>query len=119
MDLEPALPPPSATNHPGRFRLRSRATWQGQGPAGGAADGGGEGPFENAVAAPDGEVWLRLYAKADAKYVTYLAVPRSGTPRQFRLETSKNVLAVGESTVYIVHEDEDGFTVLEWFGRMR
>jgi hypothetical protein len=79
-----------------------------------------KGPFqEGAVAGPDGEVWARLNTVAGDSVTRYEVFPATGPSTwTMILPKGRTVVAVTARHVYAVHEDEDGFQVLERFGRV-
>lgn len=78
-----------------------------------------KGPFQDgAVAAPDGEVWAQLNTVAGDSVTRYEVLPVTGPSAQtVILPKDWKIVAVTERHVYAVHEDEDGFRVLERMGR--
>jgi hypothetical protein len=78
-----------------------------------------KGPFQDgAVAAPDGEVWAQLNTVAGDSVTRYEIFPvRGPSTWTVILPKSRTVVAVTARYVYAVHEDEDGFQVLERFDR--
>jgi hypothetical protein len=81
---------------------------------------GTKGPFQDgAVAAPDGEVWAQLNTVAGDSVERYEIFPAAGpSTRTMILPRGWKVVAVTEKHVYAVHEDADGFRVLERMDRM-
>jgi hypothetical protein len=79
-----------------------------------------KGPFQDgAVAAPDGEVWAQLNTMAGDSVTRYEVFPVTGpSTRTVILPKDWKVVAVTGRHVYAVHEDEDGFKVIERMGRM-
>jgi hypothetical protein len=74
-----------------------------------------KGPFADALAAEDGEVWLVLHGVAGDTVTRLLAVrPGDGAPRLYSIPSGHKLAAVGREWVYLSREDLDGFTVLEW-----
>jgi hypothetical protein len=73
-----------------------------------------KGPFADALAAEDGEVWLVLHGVAGDTVTRLLAVAPNGAPRAYSIPIDQKLAAVGREWVYLSHEDRDGFTVLEW-----
>ena len=80
-----------------------------------------KGPFQDgAVAAPDGEVWARLNTEAGDSVERYEVFhPTGPSTRTMIFPKDWKVVAVTEKHVYAVHEDADGFRVLERMGRAR
>jgi hypothetical protein len=78
-----------------------------------------KGPFQDgAIAAPDGEVWAQLNTVAGDSVTRYALFPVDGpSTRTVILPKGRKVVAVTARHVYAVHEDEDGFQVLERSGR--
>ena len=77
-----------------------------------------KGPYQDAVGAPDGEVWTRLNQAAGFTREIYAIHPVSGTPeRTVSFPKGYRVRAITDRFVYVTHEDEDGFQVLERFAR--
>jgi hypothetical protein len=79
-----------------------------------------KGPFQDgAVAAPDGEVWAQLNTVAGDSVTRYEVFPVTGpSMRTVIVSAGRKIIAVTARHVYAVHEDEDGFQVLERFGRV-
>lgn len=79
-----------------------------------------KGPYIDAVAAPDGEVWTRLNQPAGFTRELYAVHPVSGPPeRTVSMPKDYRVRAITEQFVYATHEDEDGFHVLARYRRPR
>ena len=78
-----------------------------------------KGPFQDgAVAAPDGEVWAQLNTVAGDSVTRYEIFPATGpSTKTVILPKDWKVVAVTAKHVYAVHEDEDGFQVIERMGR--
>jgi hypothetical protein len=78
-----------------------------------------KGPFQDgAVAAPDGEVWAQLNTVAGDSVTRYEVFPATGpSTKTVILSKDWTVVAVTARHVYAVHEDADGFQVLERFDR--
>jgi predicted RNA binding protein YcfA (HicA-like mRNA interferase family) len=79
-----------------------------------------KGPFQDdAVAAPDGAVWAQLNTVAGDSVARYEIFPATGpSTRTVVLPRDWKVVAVTGRHVYAVHEDEEGFKVIERMGRM-
>jgi hypothetical protein len=74
-----------------------------------------KGPFADALAAEDGEVWLVLHGLAGDTVTTLVAIrPREAAPRTYSMPMGRNLAAVGREWLYLSREDADGFTILEW-----
>ena len=79
-----------------------------------------KGPFSEAVAAPDGEVWTHLQQAAGATREAYAVFPVAGpSTRTVLLPKGRTLLALSERYLYTLHEDADGFRVLERYDRPR
>ncbi len=79
-----------------------------------------KGPYSDAVAAPDGEVWTQLNQPAGFTRELYALHPVAGAPdRTVSLPRGHRVRAVTSRYVYATHEDEDGFHVLARYRRPR
>jgi hypothetical protein len=78
-----------------------------------------KGPFrDGAVAAPNGEVWAQLNNVAGDSTVRYELFPENGpSTRTVTLPEGRKVITVTAKHVYAVHEDADGFQVIERFRR--
>lgn len=77
-----------------------------------------KGPFQDAVAADDGEVWARLNAPAGDSVTRYELFPVTGPSSEtVILPAGRQVVLVSARSVYAVHEDADGFQVVERYGR--
>ncbi len=77
-----------------------------------------KGPFQEAVATPDGAVWARLNTVAGDTVTRYALFPVTGpSTRTVLLPAGRQVIAVTGEYVYAVHEDEDGFRVIERMNR--
>lgn len=78
-----------------------------------------KGPFrDGAVAAPDGEVWAQLNDVAGDSTARYELFPENGpSTRTVTLPGGRKVITVTSKHVYAVHEDADGFQVIERFRR--
>ena len=77
-----------------------------------------KGPYQDAVGAPDGEVWTRLNQPTGHTREIYAIHPVSGAPeRTVSFPKGYRVRAITDRYVYVTHEDENGFQVLERFGR--
>ena len=77
-----------------------------------------KGPYQDAVGAPDGEVWTRLNQPAGHTREIYAIHPVSGAPeRTVSFPKDHRVRAITDRYVYVTHEDDDGFQVLERFRR--
>ena len=77
-----------------------------------------KGPFAEAVAAPDGEVWTRLHQPAGYLRERYAIFPVSGaSSRTASLPLGSILVAVTARNLYAIHEDDDGFWELERFDR--
>ncbi|HEX6644094.1 MAG TPA: hypothetical protein VF037_05420, partial [Gemmatimonadales bacterium] len=77
-----------------------------------------KGPYQDAVGAPDGEVWTRLNQPAGYTREVYAIHPVSGAPkRTVSFPKDYRLRAITDRYVYVTHEDEDGFQVLERFAR--
>ena len=78
-----------------------------------------KGPFQDAVAAPDGEVWARLNTVTGDTVTRYALFPVTGpSARTVLLPKGRQVIAVTAKYVYAVHEDEDGFRVIDRMDRV-
>src|SRR5688500_17199699 len=77
-----------------------------------------KGPYSDAVAAPDGEVWTQLNQPAGHARELYAVHPVTGAPeRTVSLPKGSRVRAITTRHVYATHEDEDGFHVLARYPR--
>ena len=77
-----------------------------------------KGPFSEAVAAADGEVWTRLHQPHGFTTESYAIFPVTGpSTRSVSLPLGRRVLAIGARHVYAVVEDDDGFWTLERYAR--
>jgi hypothetical protein len=77
-----------------------------------------KGPFAEAVAAPDGEVWTRLHQQAGYARERYAIFPVSGaSTRTASLPLGRILIAITARNLYTIHEDADGFWELERFDR--
>src|SRR5690606_15162043 len=77
-----------------------------------------KGPFIDAEAAPDGEVWARLNQPAGYTRELYAIHPVSGpSNRTVSLPKDYRVRGISGRYVYVTHEDEYGFQVLERYRR--
>ena len=79
-----------------------------------------KGPFSDALATPDGEVWTRLQQEASASRERYAIFPPTGPSVQtLSLPKGRQVLLVTNAHIYAMFEDDDGFRVLERYDRPR
>lgn len=77
-----------------------------------------KGPFSEAVAADDGEVWTRLHQPRGFTRERYAIFPRSGpSTRTVSLPLGRRILAISAAHVYAVIEDDDGFWSIERYPR--
>ena len=77
-----------------------------------------KGPFAEAVAAADGEVWTRLHQPAGYTRERYAIFPVSGPSiRTASLPLGRILVAITARNLYTIHEDDDGFWELERFDR--
>ena len=77
-----------------------------------------KGPFAEAVAAPDGEVWTRLHQPAGYRRERYAVFPVSGpSTRTVSLPLGRILVAMTARNLYTIHEDDDGFWELERYDR--
>lgn len=77
-----------------------------------------KGPFAEAVAAPDGEVWTRLHQPAGYARERYAVFPVSGpSTRTVSLPLGRILVAVTARSLYTIHEDDEGFWELERYER--
>lgn len=77
-----------------------------------------KGPFAEAVAAADGEVWTRLHQPAGYTRERYAIFPASGaSKRTASLPLGRILVAITVRNLYTIHEDNDGFWELERFDR--
>ncbi len=77
-----------------------------------------KGPYSEAVAAEDGEVWTRLNQAAGHTRELYAVHPVAGAPeRTVSLPRDHRVRAITGRYVYATHEDEEGFEVLSRYPR--
>lgn len=77
-----------------------------------------KGPFSDAIGAPNGEVWTRLQQEASAPRERYAIFPVSGpSVHTVSLPKGRQVVLITERHIYAMHEDDDGFRVLERFAR--
>lgn len=77
-----------------------------------------KGPFAEAVAAPDGEVWTRMHQVAGYARERYAIFPVVGaSTRSVSLPLGRILVAITNGNIYTVHEDDDGFWELERFPR--
>lgn len=77
-----------------------------------------KGPFAEAVAAPDGEVWTWLHQPAGYRRERYAVFPVSGpSTRTVSLPLGRILVAVTARNLYTIHEDDDGFWELERYDR--
>jgi hypothetical protein len=79
-----------------------------------------KGPYLDAIAAPDGEVWTRLNQPAGFARELYAIHPVTGVPeRTVSMPKDHRVRAITAAYVYATQEDEDGFQVLARYRRPR
>lgn len=79
-----------------------------------------KGPYVDAVAAPDGEVWTRLNQAAGFTKELYAIHPVEGVPeRTVSMPKDYRVQAISADHVYATHEDDDGFQALTRYRRPR
>ena len=79
-----------------------------------------KGPFAEAIAAPDGEVWTRLHQPAGYSRERYAIFPVSGpSTRTVSLPLGRILVAITAGSLYTIHEDDEGFWELERYGRPR
>ncbi len=77
-----------------------------------------KGPFSEAVAAIDGEVWTRMQLPRGNTTERYAVFPVNGpSTRTVSLPLGCIVVAITAANVYAIHDDEDGFFELERFAR--
>ena len=77
-----------------------------------------KGPFAEAVAAADGEVWTRLHQPAGYQRERYAIFPVSGaSTRTASLPQGRILVAITATNLYTIHEDDDGFWELERYDR--
>ena len=77
-----------------------------------------KGPFSEAVAAADGEVWTRQHQPRGFTRESYAIFPVTGpSTRSVSLPLGRRVLAIGARHVYAVVEDDDGVWTLERYAR--
>ena len=77
-----------------------------------------KGPFAEAVAGPDGEVWTRLHQAAGYSRERYAIFPVSGpSTRTASLPLGRILVAVSARNLYTIHEDDEGFWELERYER--
>ena len=76
------------------------------------------GPFSEAVAAADGEVWTRQHQPRGFTTESYAIFPATGpSTRSVSLPLGRRILAISARHVYAVTEDDDGFWALERYTR--
>jgi len=79
-----------------------------------------KGPFSDAVATPEGEVWTRIQQEASAPRERYAIFPVSGpSVRTLSLPKGRQIVLITGRHIYAMHEDDDGFRVLERYDRPR
>jgi hypothetical protein len=79
-----------------------------------------KGPFAEAVAAPDGEVWTRMHQPAGYRRERYAMFPATGSSNlTVSLPLGRILVALTGRSLYTIHEDQDGFWELERFDRPR
>ena len=77
-----------------------------------------KGPFSEAVAAPDGEVWTRINQPAGYTQEHYSIFPVSGpSTRTVVLGLGEDVVGISANWVYTVLEDEVGLATLRRYER--
>ena len=77
-----------------------------------------KGPFSEAVAAADGEIWTRRHQPRGYTSESYAIFPVTGpSTRTVSLPLGRRVLAIGAKHVYAAVEDDDGFWTLERYAR--
>lgn len=77
-----------------------------------------KGPFIEAVAAPDGEVWTRMNQPAGYTQERYAIFPVSGpSTRTVAPGLGEDVVAISAEWVYTVTEDEVGLATLRKYAR--
>ena len=77
-----------------------------------------KGPFSDAVASADGEVWLRTHQPAGYTTERYAVFPVSGpSTRTVVMKRDESVVGITESWVYSTLEDESGLYTLRRYRR--
>ena len=77
-----------------------------------------KGPFSDALAAPNGDVWTRLQQEAGATRERYAIFPAAGPSlRSISLPEGRQILLITARHIYTMHEDDEGFRVLERYPR--
>lgn len=77
-----------------------------------------KGPFIEAVAAPDGEVWTRMNQPAGYTQERYAIFPVSGpSTRTAALGLGEDVVAISAKWVYTMVEDDVGLATLRRYER--
>jgi hypothetical protein len=77
-----------------------------------------KGPFSEAVAAEEGEVWTRIHQPRGFTRERYAIFPVAGaSTRTVSLPLGRRVLAISAAHVYAVTEDDDGFWSIERYPR--
>ena len=67
---------------------------------------------------PDGEVWTRMHQPADYDRERYAVFPVEGPSNlTVTLPHGRIVAAISDSSVYTIHEDDDGFWTMERYAR--
>ena len=77
-----------------------------------------KGPFAEAVAAPDGEVWTRLHQRAGYSQERYAIFPvRGPSTGTATLPLGRILIAITSRNLYAMHENDEGFWELERYDR--
>lgn len=77
-----------------------------------------KGPFQDAVAAPDGEVWTRLHQPAGFDRERYAVFPPgAASTLTVSLPLGRRIVLISERWVYTRAEDADGLMLLSRYAR--